>query len=147
MASALGGEDKAYFFWMRNKGNHLKKAPNGADSKLFSTLLDYFEGNRTQAIRAKAKVYTNEFFNWFGKWTEDNKENVSKVVDENGEPLIESAVKNNGEFSTTDDNIYNNRGENASTFEEESLRYYKWLVVAKNRLSQAPFAEQGIIKD
>lgn len=88
MTSALGGEDKAYFFWMRNNGNHLEKAPNGADSKLFSTLLDYFEGNRTQAIRAKAKVYTNEFFNWFGKWIEDDKENVSKVVDENGEPLV-----------------------------------------------------------
>jgi hypothetical protein len=88
MVSALGGEDKAYLFWMRNKGNHLEKAPNGADSKLFSTLLDYFEGNRTQAIRAKAKVYTDEFFNWFGKWTEDDKESVSKAIDENGEPLV-----------------------------------------------------------
>jgi hypothetical protein len=88
MVSALGGENEAYFFWMRNNGNHLEKAPNGADSKLFNTLLDYFNGDRAEAIRAKAKVYTNEFFNWFGKWTEDNKENVSKVVDENGEPLV-----------------------------------------------------------
>jgi len=37
--SGIFGEDKAYFLWMRNKGNHLDKAPNGADSKLFSTLL------------------------------------------------------------------------------------------------------------
>jgi hypothetical protein len=33
------GEDTAYFLWMRNGGNHLEKAPNGADSKLFNDLL------------------------------------------------------------------------------------------------------------
>jgi len=46
LVSALGGEDKAYLVWMRNKGNHLDKAPNGADSKLFKSLLDYYEGDR-----------------------------------------------------------------------------------------------------
>ena len=86
--SGIFGEDKAYFLWMRNKGNHLEKAPNGADSKLFRDLLEYFKGNRAEALKAKAKVYTNDFINWFGKWTEDNKENVSKVVDKNGEPLV-----------------------------------------------------------
>ena len=79
MASVLGGEDKAYFFWMRNKGNHLEKAPNGADSKLFQTLLEYFKGDRAEAIKAKAKVYTNEFFNWFGDWINDPV-NSSKVI-------------------------------------------------------------------
>jgi len=38
--ASIFGEDKAYFLWMRNKGNELDKAPNGAESKLFQTLLD-----------------------------------------------------------------------------------------------------------
>jgi hypothetical protein len=64
----LFGEDMAYYLWDKNKGYGLEKAPNGADSKLFNTLLDYF-GDRTEALMAKKKVYTKEFFNWFGDWT------------------------------------------------------------------------------
>ena len=45
--ASIFGEDKAYFLWMRNKGNPLDKAPNGAESKLFQTLLDHFNGNRS----------------------------------------------------------------------------------------------------
>lgn len=90
--SSIFGEDKAYFLWMRNKGNHLEKAPNGADSKLFRSLLDHFEGDRIKTLVAKSKTYTNEFFNWFGNWVEVDIEKdfgeVSKVVDENGEPLV-----------------------------------------------------------
>ena len=85
--SSVFGEDKAYFLWMRNNGNHLEKAPNGADSKLFQTLLNEFNGDRKEALKAKAKVYRNEFINWFGDWINDSV-NASKVVDENGEPLI-----------------------------------------------------------
>lgn len=83
----LFGEDMAYYLWDKNKGYGLEKAPNGADSKLFNTLLDYFE-DRTEALIAKKKVYTKEFFSWFGDWTAEEKENVSKAVDENGEPLV-----------------------------------------------------------
>ena len=97
MASVLGGEDKAYFFWMRNKGNPLDKAPNGADSKLFKSLLDYFKGDRAEALKAKAKVYSNDFLNWFGDWIGfdavwDDKgyrvDDVSQFIDDNGEPVI-----------------------------------------------------------
>lgn len=85
--AGIFGEDKAYFLWMRNKGNELDKAPNGAESKLFKTLLEEFEGNRTEALKAKAKVYSHDFFGWFGDWVNDP-EKASKVVDENGEPLV-----------------------------------------------------------
>ena len=67
--AGIFGEDKAYFLWMRNKGNHLDKAPNGADSKLFNTLLEEVKGDRTEALKAKAKVYSHDFFKWFGDWT------------------------------------------------------------------------------
>ena len=54
--ASIFGEDKAYFLWMRNKGNHLEKAPNGADSKLFSDLLEYFKGERKEEAELLKKL-------------------------------------------------------------------------------------------
>lgn len=84
----LFGEDTAYLLWSKNNGYSIDKAPNGADSILFGELLHVTNGDRTQALILKAKVYSNEFFDWFGDWTSEDKENVSKVVDKNGEPQI-----------------------------------------------------------
>jgi len=84
----LFGEDMAYFLWNKNNGYSLDKAPNGADSKLFLSLIDNYNGDREKALKAKAKVYTSEFTKWFGDWTKEDKTDVSKIVDENGEPLI-----------------------------------------------------------
>lgn len=81
------GEVQAYAVWDQNGGYSLDKAPNGEPSILFETLLQHNNGNRVNAIQAKAKVYTNSFKAWFGDWVNDPK-NSSKVVDENGEPLI-----------------------------------------------------------
>lgn len=91
-------EKAAYAIWSRNNGNAIDKAPNGAQSKLFQNLLNYFKGDRNAAIKSKAKIYSNEFIKWFGNWTgqeglfpeyeEKEVENVSKAVDENGEPLM-----------------------------------------------------------
>lgn len=84
----LFGEDTAYLLWSKNNGYSIDKAPNGADSILFGELLHVTNGDRTQALILKAKVYSNEFFDWFGDWTSSDKENVSKVVDSNGEPQV-----------------------------------------------------------
>lgn len=81
-------EETAYYVWSCNNGDSLDYAPNGAQSKLFSDLLDYYKGDRVSAIIAKAKTYSPSFRNWFGDWLSEDKENVSKVVDENNEPLI-----------------------------------------------------------
>jgi hypothetical protein len=61
--------EAAYRSYHRNNGNMLDKAPNGNNSVLFNSLLEYFGGDRASAIKAKANVYTDEFFNWFGDWT------------------------------------------------------------------------------
>ena len=82
------GENQAYYLWDQNNGYGLDRAPNGAPSKLFSDLLSHYNGDRNAAITAKAKVYSEAFKNWFGNWLADDKINVSKVVDENGEPRI-----------------------------------------------------------
>ena len=84
---SIFGEAKAYLLWDRNHGNPLDMAPNGAQSQLFQTYLDLFNGDREKALVAKSKVYLDEFLNWFGDWI-NNPANVSKVVDENGEPLV-----------------------------------------------------------
>ena len=71
----LGNENAAYYVLSENNGYGLDKAPNGADSKLFSDLLNHYNGDRNKAILAKSRVYSDSFRNWFGDWTK----NVSKV--------------------------------------------------------------------
>lgn len=80
------GENKAYYLWDQNKGNGLDKASNGEDSKLFSDLLNKFDGDRKQAILAKAETFTNAFKTQLS-------EELSKQVDNNGELLIEAYNK------------------------------------------------------
>ena len=91
-----GSVKAAYQVWQLNRGNNIDKAPNGEPSILFNSLLTIFHGDKKKATRAKAYLYTKEFFSWFGDWTgeyEDEKgENPytehSAAVDENGEPKI-----------------------------------------------------------
>ena len=82
------GEDyaTARIIYENNNGYSLDKAPTGAESKLYKDLLEYY-GDEILALRAKAKVYLQPFFDWFGNWTLYD-DSASKVVDENGEPLI-----------------------------------------------------------
>ena len=104
----LFGPDTAHLLWSRNNGYSIDKAPNSADSILFGELLHVTNGDRTRAIILKAKVYSDEFFNWFGDWTSNNKENVSKVVDSNGEPQVTYHTVNmhhNPNFKKFDTNI------------------------------------------
>ena len=69
----LFGEDTAYLLWSKNNGYSIDKAPNGADSILFGELLHVANGDRTQALILKAKVYSDEFLKWFGDWTSEDK--------------------------------------------------------------------------
>ena len=60
--------DLAYTIWDLNNGNGIDKAPNGAESILFKSLLKHYNGDRNTAIQSKAKIYSNEFKEWFGDW-------------------------------------------------------------------------------
>ena len=92
-------EAAAYHIWSLNNGNGIDKAPNGEPSKLFSDLLEHYNGDRVAAIQAKARTYSESFRNWFGE---------SKVVDENGEPLVVYHHANSpiNEFSIEFDNYF-----------------------------------------
>lgn len=83
----LFGPDAAHLLWSRNNGYSIDKAPNGADSILFQSLLDRTK-NRQQALIEKAKIYSDNFLKWFGDWTSNDDTNVSKVVDKNNEPKL-----------------------------------------------------------
>jgi hypothetical protein len=70
-------------------------------------------GDKQKAIRAKANTYSEAFKNWFGDWTSEDTTNVSKVVDENGEPLIvwhHTDDPNLVEFSVEFDNYFAKSG-------------------------------------
>ena len=81
------GEKQAYAIWDQNGGYGLDKAPNGEPSELFKVLLEHNNGDRLNALQAKAKVYTNSFKAWFGDWINDT-DNSSKAIDVNGEPKV-----------------------------------------------------------
>ena len=101
----------AYMLWDKNNGYALDKTPEGKDSKLFEDLLE-IAGDRKSAMILKSNVYSDNFINWFGDWIEDRK-NSSKVVDDNGEPLIVRHYTNNEnleEFSTEFDNYFSQTG-------------------------------------
>lgn len=61
-------EAAAYHIWSQNNGNGIDKAPNGEPSKLFSDLLEHYNGDRVAAIQAKARTYSKSFKEWFGDW-------------------------------------------------------------------------------
>lgn len=91
------GENAAYYVWDQNNGYSLDYAPNGAQSKLFKDLYDYYK-DRNKAITAKAKTFTDNFRQWFGDSFPTFEPNTgellhvdtirSKAVDQNGEPLV-----------------------------------------------------------
>ena len=60
------------------------EAPNGKESKLYKDMLSV-QPDPEAALKLWAQVYTPSFKQWFGDW---EKKQGSKVVDENGEPLL-----------------------------------------------------------
>jgi len=74
----------------RNNGNPMSKTPDGKESKLYQDILALPEvaGDTQRADEIKAQVYSDNFRDWFGDWQGEDKTDVSKVVDENGEPLM-----------------------------------------------------------
>lgn len=152
----LFGPDTAHLLWSRNNGNSIDKAPNGADSILFGELLDAANGNRTEAIILKAKVYSDGFFKWFGDWTSEDKENVSKVVDENGEPKVMYHGTDHGDFKKFDlkyfgktDNGDNGRGFYFAYEKDVALGYgetlYPVYLSAKRPFYHTGFETSSII--
>lgn len=84
--------EAAYRIWNLNNGNPIDCTPNMQEetkSILFQNLLDLCNGDRQAAIREKSKIYSKSFREWFGDWTQqENRDNVSKVTDANGEPIV-----------------------------------------------------------
>lgn len=96
LSDVLGNANAAYAVLALNNGFGLEQAPNGQVSKLFQNIYDNIRNKHPEmeddqllkkVILEKAKCYSPNFFNWFGDWINDP-ENSSKVVDENGEPMI-----------------------------------------------------------
>lgn len=75
--------DMAYTIWDLNNGNGIDRSPNGEPSMLFQSLLNYYNGDREAAIKAKAKFYNSAFRNKYNGWSDAE-------LDVNGEPLFDT---------------------------------------------------------
>lgn len=115
-------------------GNYMK-APNGKDSKL--------------TPEQWALVRTQNFKDWFGDW-ENDPENSSKVVDENGEPMVvyhgtagvinkfEDQQRSPGFWFTNREDVANGYAESASAeFGEEKNVIPVFLNIRKPRVEDA----------
>ena len=60
--------ETAYQLYHKNGGNFLDYTPDGKTSILFQSLLEHFNGDRSLAIQAKSRVYSDAFIAWFGDW-------------------------------------------------------------------------------
>lgn len=77
----------AHQIWSLNNGNSIDKAPNGAESVLFNSLLEYYNGDRNKAIVAKATAYSNGFLKKHGDWTNaDEEPNITLITKEEVSP-------------------------------------------------------------
>ena len=83
-----------------------------ADAKANGTYMTAPNGEKTKLNTEQwATVRTSNFKNWFGDW-ENDPENASKVVDENGEPMV----------------VYHGRSADFNTFEKkEGVRFIMGL--------------------
>lgn len=98
-------EDEAIIDNAKEKGTYLK-APNGKDTNL--------------SPEQWVQVRTKAFKNWFGDW-ENNPSEASKVVDENGEPMV---VYHGSPNSNIDEfNSKNNSRGNKSGLKEEGTYF------------------------
>lgn len=94
------GEKAAYAAWALNDGNMIDRAPNGAPSILFQSLLSKNKNDRTAAIREKAEIYKKSFNSWFTKlgdeakelFTDANREPLTEVLDENFSSIYDILV-------------------------------------------------------
>ena len=107
--TSLFGEDAAYFLWDKNNGYSLDKAPNGADSILFKSLLDNYNGDRQAALKAKAKVYTSNFTNWFGDWTKEDKVELNTEASKRLISYVTEISNRNNRFSKLAKLLLNNK--------------------------------------
>ena len=92
----------------------LKNAPRDSQGRLLAP-----NGKLSNLTEKQyAQVRTKAFKRWFGDW-ENNPENASKVVDENGEPLIVYHGSKDNSF-TIFDSTKNNKGQKGFFFTNDS---------------------------
>lgn len=149
----LGSENAAYYVLSENNGYGLDKAPNGEPSKLFSDLLKHYNGDKVAAFQAKSKVYSKSFKEWFGDWI-NNPNEASKVVDENGEPLIVYHGSNHNIIAFDKQKLGGNTGkgeyEDKTTGEVVEVDSNNAFFASSNKLVAASYSflgtQQSILK-
>lgn len=71
-ADVLGSEAAAYYVLCCNNGWEFDKDLNGNPSLLWEQLLEHYDGDYKEAIRAKAATFSDSFVSQFGDWFNRN---------------------------------------------------------------------------
>ena len=139
--------EAAYRSYHRNNGNMLDKAPNGEDSVLFNSLLEVYNGNRAEAIKAKSNVYTDEFFNWFGDWVGIKSSIKQSLIDSDGqinwgyfEQLLDEYHNNQPDSMFSDSRyVLSTRPENHFSEEKNTLNHIKFVTQSMLNLLEGKY--------
>lgn len=95
-ASILGSEDAAYYVLAMNNGYTLDKNPDGSDSSLYQALLTYYADDEERAVLNMSVVFTPNFMNKHGDWTEgfnhNNGSEPPSITTLQGENLCDNQV-------------------------------------------------------
>lgn len=146
LTSILGDANAAYAVLALNNGYGLDKAPNGQDSKLLQDIREALISDNKSLTQEdlikktylkKALCYTPSFLEWFGDWVDDP-DNASKVVDENGEPMVVyhgSDKYGFDEFKPTD---YRRRASYFSTDPLTALTYVSYHTIEVDEAANVP---------
>ena len=130
LTAVLGSYDAAYYVISENNGYAIDQAPNGAQSKLFSDLLEHYNGDRAKAIQVKAKVFTDSFKNQFGDWLSDaNSEepSISQLIAKQDQ-TVSSINKRRKQFTAEEWQLSDRLSNMLHTlFPEISLKYVESL--------------------
>lgn len=131
ITKALKDSNAAVAVLESNNDYPLSQAPNGKESNLYQSLKIKLEETNplltpseveNQTIRLKSVVYSSQFKNWFGDWQNGV---GSKMVDENGEPIIF--------FGVNTKEVFNLAKESNNTVEEANVQ--KVYTFSRNQVS------------
>lgn len=61
------GENEAYYVWDQNNGYSLDKASDGRPSSAFETILMHFKGDRNEALKVRARMFSNAYKQMYDK--------------------------------------------------------------------------------
>lgn len=94
LVSAIG-ENEAYYVWNKNDGYSLDRSSDGGPSNAFQTVLQYFNGDRDEALKVRARMFSKAFIDAYGNDYVPTPTEIAKIrenIDNKFDLKIENSV-------------------------------------------------------